>query len=101
LSTKIVKILLQFNLFQINSENIVMAKDGITISELVEATGLRKNTIEVRIYRLGIKPLSYEALYPPDTLERILVTRRGRPAKKPKDQEPAPKPPKNPQAPSK
>ncbi|MDR1325495.1 MAG: hypothetical protein LBK00_05615 [Treponema sp.] len=60
-----------------------MAKEGITISELVEATGLRKNTIEVRIHRLGIKPLSYEALYPPDTLDRIKDAKRGRP-KKPK-----------------
>jgi hypothetical protein len=64
-----------------------MAKNGITISELVEATGLRKNTIEVRIHRLGIKPLSYEALYPQDTLDRILATKRGRPAKRPKDPE--------------
>jgi hypothetical protein len=62
-----------------------MAKEGITISELVEATGLRKNTIEVRIHRLGIKPLSYEAIYPPDTLEKIQsVSGPGHPAKKPK-----------------
>jgi hypothetical protein len=61
-----------------------MTKDGITISEMVEATGLRKNTIEVRIHRLGIKPLTYEALYPPDTLEKIREAKRGRP-KKPAD----------------
>jgi hypothetical protein len=58
-----------------------MAKEGITVSEMVEATGLRKNTIEVRIHRLGIKPLSYEALYPSDTLEKIRAAKRGRPPK--------------------
>jgi hypothetical protein len=58
-----------------------MAKEGITVSEMVEATGLRKNTIEVRIHRLGVKPLSYEALYPPDTLEKIKEVKRGRPTK--------------------
>jgi len=55
--------------------------EGITISDMVKATGLRKNTIEVRIHRLGIKPLSYEARYPSDTLDKIKAVRMGRPKK--------------------
>ena len=54
-----------------------MAGSGITVSEMVKATGLRKNTIEVRIHRLGIKPISYEARYPDDTLEKIQSVKRG------------------------
>ena len=59
-----------------------MADNGITISDMIEATGLRRNTIEVRLHRLGIKPLSYEARYPSDTLEKIEAVKMGRPAKK-------------------
>ena len=58
-----------------------MAEKGITVSEMVKATGLRKNTIEVRIHRLGIKPISYEARYPDNTLERIQNVKRGGPKK--------------------
>jgi hypothetical protein len=64
-----------------NSENKNMTNEGITISEMVKATGLRKNTIEVRIHRLGIKPLSYEARYPADTLDKIQAVKIGRPKK--------------------
>jgi len=60
-----------------------MAEKGITISDIVKATGLRRNTIEVRIHRLGIKPISYEATYPEDTLEKIKAVKIGRPPKKP------------------
>lgn len=63
-----------------------MTDKGITISEIVKETGLRRNTIEVRLHRLGIKPLSYEARYPSDTLEKIKAIKIGRPKK------PAPEP---------
>ena len=63
-----------------------MADEGITVSEMIEATGLRRNTIEVRIHRLGIKPLSYEARYPSGTLEKIKAVKVGRPPKKPADE---------------
>jgi hypothetical protein len=63
-----------------------MPKTGITMSDLIKVTGLKKGTISARLSRLGIKPLSYEAIYPPDTLDRILAVQRGRP-KKPKDPE--------------
>ena len=58
-----------------------MTYEGITISDMVKATGLRKHTIEVRIHRLGIKPLSYEARYPTDTLEKVMAVKMGRPKK--------------------
>ena len=58
-----------------------MTEKGITVSEIVKATGLRKNTVEVRIHRLGIKPLSYEARYPDDTLEKVKAVKMGRPPK--------------------
>jgi len=64
-----------------------MADEGITVSEIVKATGLRRNTIEVRLHRLGIKPLSYEARYPTDTLDKIKAVKMGRPPK-PKPAEP-------------
>jgi hypothetical protein len=53
----------------------------------MEATGLTESTIRNRLSRLNITPLSYEALYPSDTLEKIKAVKRGRP-KKPKN--PAP-----------
>lgn len=68
-----------------------MTYEGITVSDMVKATRLLKHTIEVRIHRLGIKPLSYEARYPADTLEKILAVKMGRP-KKPVSSE-APKKP--------
>jgi hypothetical protein len=58
-----------------------MTYEGITVSDLVKATGLRNNTIEVRIHRLGIKPLSDGSVYPPDTLDKIKAVKRGRPPK--------------------
>jgi hypothetical protein len=68
-----------------------MAKEGITVSEIAKITKLRKNTVEVRIHRLGIKPISYEARYPLDTLEKVKAVKMGRP-KKPASPE-APKKP--------
>jgi hypothetical protein len=77
-----------------NSEKQVMdIIKGVTISEMAKELGLNRHTVENRLIRAGIKPLTYEALYPPDTLEKIREVSRGRPAKKSKDQEPPPKPP--------
>jgi hypothetical protein len=58
-----------------------MTDKGITVSEMAEATGLRPHTIAVRLHRLGIKPLSYEARYPTDALEKIKAIKMGRPKK--------------------
>jgi hypothetical protein len=63
-----------------------MKIEGLTISEMIEETGLRRNTIEVRLHRLGIRPITTEVLYPPDTLERIKASKRGRPPKKQDEQ---------------
>jgi len=64
-----------------------MEEKGITISEIVKKTGLRRNTIEVRLHRLGIKPIVkeiriiHEARYPDDTLKKIQSVKMGRPKK--------------------
>jgi hypothetical protein len=66
-----------------------MTIEGISISDLVKATGLRRNTIEVRLHRLGIKPIINELLYPLETLDAIRnVKGKGRPPKKPSDPKP-------------
>jgi hypothetical protein len=58
-----------------------MTDKGITISDMIKETRLRRNTIEVRLHRLGIKPLSYEARYPTDALEKVKAVKMGRPKK--------------------
>jgi predicted ArsR family transcriptional regulator len=54
---------------------------GITISEMAKELGVKRHTVEQRIIRFGIKPLTYEALYAPDTLDKIKGSKRGRPPK--------------------
>jgi hypothetical protein len=66
---------------------------GYTVTELMEKSKKSRGAVESFISRHEIKPLSYEAIYPADTLELLLASKRGRPAKKLKDQEPLPKPP--------
>jgi hypothetical protein len=56
-------------------------RDGLTMSDMIEITGLKKGTIAARLSRLKIKPVSYEAVYPHDTIARILSVKRGRPPK--------------------
>jgi hypothetical protein len=53
--------------------------EGITISEMAKELGLPRHTVETRLIRAGIKPLTYEALYSPDTLDKIREAKRGRP----------------------
>jgi len=57
--------------------------DGITISYMAKCLGISYQTAARRIERAGIKPLTYEALYPPDTLDKIREAHRGRPKKSP------------------
>jgi len=58
--------------------------EGITLSEMAAILGLPQRTIERRVQRAGIKPLTKEAVYPFDTLERIRnVPGKGRPKKSP------------------
>jgi IS30 family transposase len=79
----------------------VLKVEGITITQMAKALGIPRHTVETRLIRAGIKPFTYEALYPSDTLEKIKdVPPRGRP-KKTKEQESESNAPKNPHAPSK
>jgi predicted DNA-binding transcriptional regulator YafY len=59
---------------------------GWTLSEMAQELGVPQRTIERRVQRAGIKPLTREALYPPETLG-IIETRDkvGRPPKAKKE----------------
>jgi|GEM_PF-2190872 len=63
---------------------------GFTLSELTEKTGRTEASIRSLLSRHKIKPLSYEAIYPPEALELITSAKRGRPAKKPVSPGPPP-----------
>jgi hypothetical protein len=54
---------------------------GITISEMAKELGVPRHTVETRLIRAGIKPLTYEAIYDPAVLEAIKDAKRGRPPK--------------------
>jgi hypothetical protein len=56
-------------------------EEGYTVTELMEKTKKSRGAVESFISRHGIKPVSYEARYPKDTLKRILAAKRGRPPK--------------------
>jgi predicted ArsR family transcriptional regulator len=54
----------------------------MTIQEVADALGISYFAARQRIVRAGIEPISKEALYPEDTLERVRnVPGRGRPPK--------------------
>ena len=48
---------------------------------MAEKLGLPQRTVERRVQRAGIRPLTREAIYPPDTLEKIQDAKVGRPPK--------------------
>jgi predicted ArsR family transcriptional regulator len=55
---------------------------GITISEIAKELGLNRHTVEQRLIKAGIKPITYEALYDPSALDVVKNSPgRGRPAK--------------------
>jgi hypothetical protein len=56
---------------------------GLTISAMAKELGITRHAVEIRLITAGIKPLTYEALYAPDTLDLIKDAKRGRPPKKP------------------
>ncbi|MDR0441832.1 MAG: hypothetical protein LBH44_00320 [Treponema sp.] len=60
---------------------IINGMEGITITEMAKALKLPQRTVERRIQRAGIKPMSREAMYPLGTLEKIRDTKMGRPPK--------------------
>jgi len=55
--------------------------EGITINEMCDKLELPFKTVEGRIQRAGIKPLTKQALYPYETLDIIKRTAMGRPKK--------------------
>jgi hypothetical protein len=57
-------------------------EEGYTVTELMEKSKKSRGSVESFISRHGIKPLSYEARYPTDTLEKLLNAKIGRPSKK-------------------
>ena len=57
--------------------------EGITIDEMCEKLKLPFKTVEGRIQRAGIKPITKQAIYPLKTLDIIKDVSMGRP-KKPK-----------------
>ena len=65
-----------------------------TVSELMKESGKSRNAVESWLSYNEIKPIIPEMLYPPDTLEKLLNAKVGRPAKKAaSSSEPNPKPP--------
>jgi len=55
--------------------------EGITIDEMCDKLKLPFKTVEGRIQRAGIKPLTKQALYPCETLDIIKNITMGRPKK--------------------
>jgi hypothetical protein len=60
-----------------------MEAKGWTIKEIALKLDIPPNTVKQRIFQAGIKPITREAIYPPDTLDRIREAPMGRPPKKP------------------
>ena len=76
------------NIFNKLSDKEVM--NGMTIDEIANELGIPWKTAHKRLEKLGIKPLSYKALYDPSVVEAIRsVPGKGRPRKA---AEPASKP---------
>jgi predicted ArsR family transcriptional regulator len=61
---------------------IIKGMKGLTIDEIAEELGIPWKTAHKRIETLGIKPLSYKAIYDPSVVEAIRnVPGKGRPPK--------------------
>ena len=71
--------------------------EGYTTSQLAKLSKKTRHAVEAWLSYNEIKPVINELLYPPDTLEKLLKAKVGRPAKKAaSSSEPKPKPPKKP-----
>jgi hypothetical protein len=56
--------------------------EGMTLTEMSKILGLPPKTVERRIQRAGLKPITREAIYAPEVLEAIRnVPGKGRPPK--------------------
>jgi hypothetical protein len=60
---------------------ILIYMTGITIDEICKELSLPFKTVEARIQRAGIKPLTRQAVYPSETLDAIRAVKMGRPPK--------------------
>ena len=68
-----------------------MKIDGYTIAELAEHLELPYRTVQKRLKRAGVEPITTGAIYPKDALEILKGTASpGRPSKKPASIEPEP-----------
>jgi hypothetical protein len=56
-----------------------MEAKGWTVREMAAELKIPEHTVQVRVSRAGIKPITREAIYPPDTLDRIRDAPMGRP----------------------
>jgi hypothetical protein len=54
---------------------------GETLTEMAEWSGEHQRTIERRVQRAKIKPITREAIYPIGTYEKIKDIKMGRPKK--------------------
>ena len=63
--------------------NVIMeAMEGYTMKELATLLGINEKTVNMRIFRQGIKPITKDALYDKSVLEAIRnVPGKGRPRK--------------------
>jgi predicted ArsR family transcriptional regulator len=62
--------------------SIIEGMKGMTIDEIADDLGIPWKSAHKRIETLGIKPLSYKALYDPSVVDKIRsVPGRGRPHK--------------------
>jgi len=61
---------------------IMEAMEGYTMKELAALLGINEKTVNMRIFRQGIKPLTKDAIYDKSVLEAIRnVPGKGRPKK--------------------
>ena len=55
--------------------------DGYTVTELANLLNVPEKTVNVRLFRLGIKPLTRKALYDKSVLKQLKSVKMGRPRK--------------------
>jgi hypothetical protein len=70
-----------------------MKMEGYTMSEMAELLDVPVKTVNMRLFRAGIKPMTKDALYDKSALETIRnVPGKGRPKKTPEEPAKAKKP---------
>jgi hypothetical protein len=75
------------------AENKTMKIEGLTIAEMASILNLPYKTVQKRLERSGIEPITTGTIYPASALETIRNIRMGRPPKaKPEDPDQAAKP---------